>query len=92
MAQMDLYYNQDFVCREIPMIPGVHGYVDLDEEGRANVYLNANDPPEEKEKAAKHELIHYVNDDFYNDRDKAEDRVAKMMDKTEIYKIDCGNT
>ena len=91
MATFSLTYNQDFVFREIKMAEPLHGYCDLDEEGRANIYLNADDPEERKMTAAKHELLHVVNLDHYDEASRAEKRVGRMLNKTRLEYICCVN-
>lgn len=89
---IQVYYNHDFVCREVDMIPGVHGICLLDEEGRANIYLNRNDTDERKLRALKHELLHYILGDHYVPEEIAEARVREMEKRTRLTRVDCGNT
>ena len=48
----------DYIVREVPLPPGVHGIVREDPDGLANIYINSADPEEEKKKTLEHELRH----------------------------------
>lgn len=51
--------DPEYIVREVPLPPGVHGIVREDPDGLANIYINAADPEEEKLKTLEHELRHY---------------------------------
>lgn len=50
--------DPEYIVREVPLPPGVHGIVREDPDGLANIYINAADPEEEKMKTLEHELLH----------------------------------
>ena len=88
----EVCYNHDFVCREVEMLPMVHGLCLLDEDGRANIYLNRNDTDERKLRALKHEILHYINGDHYVPEELAEARVRETEKRTRLMLVDCGNS
>ena len=64
------YPEADFIVREVHGLPlTVEGAIMYDEDGRANIYINADLPDEKKKEAAEHELWHMVYGDLYNDVD-----------------------
>lgn len=88
----ELVYNHDYVIREVQLPPYVHGAVVLDEDDRANIYINANDPEDRKWKLTiVHELDHQVEDHYYLPEDMAEEQVHEMIGRTELRIVDCGN-
>lgn len=52
--------GSDFVVREVPFPPGVHGAVKADPDGRANIYIRDKDPEEEKLRTFHHEMRHFL--------------------------------
>lgn len=61
--------NNEYVVRLIDLPCAVKAVTALDDEGLANIYLNAKLSQETQRKALKHELNHLDRDDFYNDLD-----------------------
>lgn len=61
--------NNDYRVRVIDLPHSVNGIVALDEDGYANIYINAHLSLEGQRKALKHELAHLKNDDFHNNED-----------------------
>ena len=49
----------DYIVRETPLPPGIHGMIKESPDGYANIYLNQADSEEEKRKTLRHELKHY---------------------------------
>ena len=77
------YYNLDYVVRETPMpSEKEHGFCLIDEDGRANIYLNSLIPEMEKLRALRHELIHYDDSDHYRDQERAESEVRDKEQHT----------
>ena len=54
-----MIFDGDIVIREVVLPPGVHGAIREDPDGIANIYINALDPEEERQKTLKHEMKHY---------------------------------
>ena len=78
MSKRTLCYNQDYVVREHEFpTRKIHGICLLDEEGRANIYLNIMDPSEVQLEAMKHEIFHLTKNDHYRDRETAEAEALK---------------
>ena len=82
---MELSYQDDIVARDVELPSKAHGYCDLDPDGRGNIYTNKKDPPERQVKAVRHELLHYINDDHYRDREEAEEIEKAIVDELETY-------
>ena len=55
--------------RLIDLPYSVDELVSLDEEGFANIYLNARHSYEKEKKSLRHAIKHLNNDDFYNNKD-----------------------
>ena len=55
--------------RLIDLPYSVDELVSLDEEGFANIYLNARHSYEKQKKSLRHAIKHLDNDDFYNNKD-----------------------
>ena len=60
-------WNDEYRIRQLDLPCTVKGFVALDEDGFANIYVNSKLTREEQSKAALHELKHVARDDFYND-------------------------
>ena len=62
-------WNDEYRIRQLDLPCTVKGFVALDEDGFANIYVNSKLTREEQSKAALHELRHVARDDFYNNTD-----------------------
>ena len=89
---IELVRNLDFVIREVDLPHRVHGYCDLDNDERANIYVNSRDTYEQRLKTAKHELLHYAYGDHYISRQQAESINRKREQEICIHAFDCGNS
>lgn len=70
MHEPVFFYGSDFIVREVKGLPPtVEGAIMYDEDGRANIYINADLPDEKKKAAVEHELWHMINDDLHNEVD-----------------------
>lgn len=52
-------FDGDVVIREVDLPPGVHGSIEEDPDGIANIYINQHDSWEERMKTLRHELGHH---------------------------------
>ncbi len=52
-------FDGDVVVREVDLPPGVHGMIQEDPDGVANIYINLHDSWEERQKTLRHEMAHY---------------------------------
>ena len=68
--------SSEFSIRLMDLPHTVKGFVALDEDGFANIYINSRLSREEQRKAARHEINHLQNNDFYNDADIASVELA----------------
>ena len=81
--QEDLYENLDYVVRLADLPYSVHGICVMDEDGRANIYVNSRDTMERREEAMKHEFMHHGFDDYYlPEKDAERINRARMEDVT----------
>lgn len=62
-------WNDEYRIRQLDLPCTIKGFVALDEDGFANIYVNSKLTREEQSKAALHELRHVARDDFYNNMD-----------------------
>lgn len=51
-------FDGEVVIREVDLPPGVHGMIQEDPDGVANIYINLHDSWEERQKTLKHEMDH----------------------------------
>ena len=87
-----LFFNHDFVVRVVPIREKkIHGYCDLDEDGRINIYLNESDPEEQQLKTLKHESLHCAFGDHYIPEILAEKRARILEKETRMRLLECGN-
>ncbi len=91
MKIIELFFGQDYVVREVRLTPHTHGYVDLDEDGRANVYVNEADSDDRKIQTIRHELLHHAHDDYYVDELAAERMNRIRETRTAMVTRRCGN-
>lgn len=47
------------VVRYVPLPAGIHGMINEDPDGLANIYVNESDTREEQEKTVLHEMNHF---------------------------------
>ena len=59
----------EYAIRLVDMPPHAHGIVVYDDEGFANVYINAHLTAAQQKDAADHELDHIAHDDINSDED-----------------------
>ncbi len=59
----------EYAIRLMDMPPHAHGIVVYDDEGFANVYINAHLTAAQQKDAADHELDHIAHDDINSDED-----------------------
>lgn len=52
-------FDGDVVIREVVLPPGIHGMIQEDPDGVANIYINEKDSWEERQKTLQHELAHH---------------------------------
>lgn len=52
-------FDGDVVIREVPLPPGVHGSIEEDPDGIANIYINEHDSYEERMRTLNHEMGHH---------------------------------
>ena len=64
--------DSDYRIRMMDLPHGVKAVVSMDEEGFANIYVNARLSHDEQIAAARHEIMHVVREDAYN-RDAIEE-------------------
>ena len=77
----ELIENLDYIIRPIKMPEGTHGLIMMDEEDRANIYVNNMDTHQIQKQAADHEIRHYAFDDLYLPEDVAE-KVNRAREKS----------
>lgn len=59
----------EYIIRVVDLPDGSRGFVTYDEDGFANVYINARLSYEGQHKSSDHEMRHLINDDIHNDDD-----------------------
>lgn len=85
-----LIENMDYVIRIIDMPGDVHGLCIIDEDNRANIYLNSRDSLKRQLEALKHEFMHFVFNDHYIPAEDAERINQARANDIEISVIDTG--
>lgn len=60
--------NEDFVVRLMDLPPAIKGITQYDDDGVANIYINARLNDEQQRLTLKHELRHVKRDDAYNEQ------------------------
>lgn len=61
--------SNEFSVRLMDLPYAVKGFVALDEDGFANIYVNSRLSREEQRKTVRHEINHLAKDDFFNNVD-----------------------
>ena len=61
--------SSEFSVRLMDLPHAVKGFVALDEDGFANIYINSRLSREEQRKTVRHEINHLAKDDFFNNVD-----------------------
>ena len=57
----------DYVVRIIVLPSSIRAFTSIDEDGRANIYINCTLSRPRQEKSFWHELHHLKHNDFWND-------------------------
>lgn len=57
----------DCAVRVVDLPPGIGGAVMVDDEGFANIYINARHGRDAQLRSLEHELLHVKRGDIYND-------------------------
>ena len=69
MKKIPTELEGEFIVRLLDLPDHARGFVVYDDDGFANVYINARLMPQGRQKAAEHEIRHILNDDMYSSED-----------------------
>ena len=66
---MTLIEPMDYVVRFIDLPPRIHAFTSIDEDGRANIYINRRMNSAAHRGSFLHEINHLQRNDYFSDRD-----------------------